>query len=203
MKTTAEKLSITIYTQAEWRYWLETNHRKEQSVWVICHTKKSGLPAVSWSELVDEALCFGWIDSTRKTIDTHTFKQLFSRRKPNSTWSKINKEKVQQLIDSKLMSAAGLECIQIAKENGSWTILDTVEALTIPSDLEAAFVQYEGSKAYFLSLSKSIRKMMLHWIVLARRPETRQKRIEEIVAHAAKNERPKRFQPINSTSRQL
>ncbi len=153
-----ERQSIYINTKSEWRQWLEENHQKEQSVWLVCNTKKSDLPTVHWSELVDEALCFGWIDSTRKTVDEFSFKQLFSKRKPNSTWSKINKEKVKRLIESNLMTSAGHATIKIAKQNGSWTILDSVEELHIPDDLEEAFKQHQGAKEYFLSLSKSGKK---------------------------------------------
>ncbi|WP_213083874.1 YdeI/OmpD-associated family protein [Chryseobacterium lactis] len=190
---TMEKQTIYINASVEWRGWLEENHQTEQSVWVICNTRKSNLPTVNWSDLVDEALCFGWIDSTRKTIDEGSFMQLFSRRKSNSTWSKINKEKVQRLIDSQLMKQAGFASIETAKQNGSWNILDSVEDLTIPEDLEDAFRDYEGSKVYFESLSKSVKKMLLQWIVLAKRPETRKKRIDEIVQEAAEKRRPKQF----------
>lgn len=193
MENTDKRQEIYINTKAEWRQWLNDFHQSRQSVWVICNTQKSGLPVVGWSELVDEALCFGWIDSTRKTIDEASFKQLFSRRKPNSTWSRINKEKVQRLINSKLMTEAGLECIRIAKENGSWIILDTVEDLIIPEDLQEAFKEYVGSEEYFLNLSKSMKKMMLQWIILAKRPETRQKRIVEIVESAVQGKKPKHF----------
>ncbi|QBA23740.1 hypothetical protein EU348_22180 [Chryseobacterium indologenes] len=189
----AEKQTFNVNTRAEWRQWLEENHHTEQSVWLICNTRKSNLPNVFWSELVDEALCFGWIDSTRKTIDEGSFMQLFSRRKPKSTWSKINKEKVQKLIENNLMMKAGFETIRIAKENGSWTILDSVEDLIIPEDLNEAFKIHEGSEAYFQSLSKSIKKMMLQWIVLAKRPETRKNRIDEIARQAAQNRKPKNF----------
>lgn len=149
---------------------------------------------VNWTELVDEALCFGWIDSTRRPIDPYSFMQLFSRRKPNSTWSKINKEKVKKLIDANLMTPAGYEVIKIAQENGSWSILDSVEELIIPQDLDEAFQHYACSKDYFLGLSKSVKKMMLQWIVLAKRPDTRKKRIDEIAARAAEKDRPKQFQ---------
>ena len=193
MQSLGEKKTVRINTNAEWRRWLDDNHQSEKSVWIICNTSKSGLPAVSWSELVDEALCFGWIDSTRKTIDSNSFMQLFSRRKPNSTWSKINKEKIQRLIDANLMMHAGHETIRIAKENGSWTILDSVEELVIPEDLEEAFSIHDGSREYFLSLSKSMKKMLLQWIVLAKRAETRQKRIDEIAEQAAQNDKPKQF----------
>ncbi|WP_347220016.1 YdeI/OmpD-associated family protein [Chryseobacterium sp.] len=184
---------IRINTREDWRQWLVDFHQSLPSVWVICNTRKSGLPVVGWSELVEEALCFGWIDSTRKTIDEGSFKQLFSRRKPGSTWSRINKEKVQKLIDDQLMTEAGYESIRIAKENNSWTILDTVEDLMVPQDLNEAFKNHPGSEEYFQSLSKSMKKMMLQWIVLAKRPETRKKRIDEIVEHAAQGKKPKHF----------
>jgi uncharacterized protein YdeI (YjbR/CyaY-like superfamily) len=142
---------------------------------------------------VDEALCFGWIDSTRKTIDETKFKQLFSKRKPRSTWSKINKDKIKRLIAEDLMTDAGLQAVKIAKQNGSWTILDAVEKLAIPADLEKAFTLHHGAKDYFLSLSKSIKKMMLQWIVLAKKPETRQNRINEIAKLAGQQKKPKLF----------
>ncbi|MFN8231168.1 YdeI/OmpD-associated family protein [Flavobacterium filum] len=191
-----EKTNIETFcptNRIDWRKWLKKNHQTKQSVWLVCYTKKSNQPTVNWSETVDEALCFGWIDSTRKTIDEFSFMQFFSKRKPNSTWSKINKEKVQKLIDNGLMSQAGLDIIETAKQNGSWTILDEVEELKIPNDLEKAFKKHKGSKDYFLSLSKTVRKMMLQWLVLAKRPETRQKRINEIAEQAGQNKKPKQF----------
>ena len=178
-------------SQEDWRSWLNENHNSKQSVWLVYYTKKSTIPSLSWSEAVDEALCFGWIDSTRKTIDDTTFMQFFSKRKPKSNWSKINKEKVQQLMENGRMTKAGFESIEIAQQNGSWTILDEVEELLIPNDLEIAFTQHAGSKDYFLSLSKSARKIMLSWIVLAKRQETRQKRIDEIVESAGQQLKPK------------
>lgn len=178
-------------SQADWRSWLNENHNSKQSVWLVYSTKKSTIPSLSWSEAVDEALCFGWIDSTRKTIDDSTFMQFFSKRKPKSNWSKINKVKVQQLIENGRMTKAGFESIEIAQQNGFWTILDEVEELLIPNDLEIAFTQHPGSKDYFLSLSKSVRKIMLSWIVLAKRQETRQKRIDEIVENAGQQLKPK------------
>lgn len=177
-----------------WRKWLEKNHLSKQAVWVVFYTKSSSKPSISWSEAVDVALCFGWIDSKKIKIDEETSRQYFSRRKPNSTWSKINKEKVQKLIDNGLMTQAGYECIETAKQNGTWTILDEVEDLIIPHDLEKAFKKHKGSKAYFLSLSKSGKKMILHWVVLAKRPETRQKRIAEIVERAEKKLMPQHMQ---------
>lgn len=178
-------------SKQDWREWLKENHMVKQSIWLVCYKKKSNVPTISWSDAVDEALCFGWIDSTRKTIDADRFIQFFTRRKPNSNWSKINKEKIERLVNEGLMFQAGLESVERAKENGSWTILDTVEELFIPEDLETAFEANPGAKDYFLSLSKSVKKMILYWIVSAKRSETRQNRINEVAVLAAQNLKPK------------
>lgn len=179
--------------QKEWRKWLEINHEKKNSVWLIFHKKGSLTPNLSWSDAVDEALCFGWIDSVKKSIDTTKYKQYFGKRKPKSTWSRINKEKVKQLIDSGFMTKAGLRSIETAKLNGSWTILDSVEKLEIPVDLEAEFEKQPGSRSYFLGLNKSIKKGILYWIVAAKKTETRNQRILETVENAAQKQKPKQF----------
>ena len=177
----------------QWRQWLQENHDKQQSVWLVYYRIKSGIPTISWSEAVDEALCFGWIDSTKKTIDNEQFIQFFSRRKATSTWSKVNKEKVQRLTEAGLMMQTGFDSIETAQQNGSWSILDDVEELVIPKDLQAAFKKHKGSETYFLGLSRSVRKSMLQWLVLAKRPETRTKRIEEISELAAQQLKPQQF----------
>ena len=177
----------------DWRKWLELNHDKKEAVWLIFNKKKSPDYNLSWSESVDEALCFGWIDSTKRTINDIQYKQYFSKRKEKSNWSKINKDKVTALIDQGLMKEEGYKSIEIAKENGSWTILDQVEALIVPEDLKKEFARYEGSKDYFESLSQSTRKILLHWVVSAKREETRQKRVLEIVKNASNNLKPKQF----------
>jgi uncharacterized protein YdeI (YjbR/CyaY-like superfamily) len=180
-------------SQQDWRKWLKKNHKSKQSIWLILYKKESDKPVISWTKAVDEALCFGWVDSKRKPLDDEKFLQFFSQRKPRGTWSKINKEKVLQLIDEGRMTKAGLDCIEVAKQNGSWSILDDVEELKIPRDLAKEFKAHPGSKDFFLSLSKSARKMILQWVVLAKRSETRQKRIEEIAELAAQKMKPKQF----------
>jgi len=177
----------------DWRDWLELNHNKKDAVWLIFYKKKSPNYNLSWSESVDEALCFGWIDSTKKAIDNEKYRQYFCKRKPKSNWSKINKDKVKTLMDQGLMKEAGYKTIEVAKGNGSWTILDKVEALVIPEDLKSAFQKYSGSMEYFNSLSKSVKKQLLYWIVSAKRDETRQKRIQQIVEDAGQNMKPKQF----------
>lgn len=167
-------------SQTDWRIWLMENHDKKQSVWLIFFRKSTGIPSLTWSEAVDEALCFGWIDSTKKSIDAQRYIQYFSRRKPKSTWSKVNKDKVKLLIDNGLMTNVGLKCIEIAKENGTWTILDDVENLVIPDDLAKALKE-NNAMEYFQNLTKSVKKMMLHRVLFAKRLETKKKRIAEIV----------------------
>lgn len=175
----------------QWREWLQKHHAEKQSVWLIYNKKKSGIPTVSWSEAVDEALCFGWIDSRAKAVDDYTYMQFFSRRKPKSVWSRINKEKVRQLTDNGSMSQAGFSSVEAAKQNGYWTILDDVEALIVPTDLEEAFQKNPNAEAYFLSLSRSDKRTVLQWLVVAKRPETRQNRITDIVESANQRLKPK------------
>lgn len=119
--------------------------------------------------------------------------QFFSRRKETSVWSKVNKEKIDRLTSDGLMSEAGFASIEKAKQNGSWTILDEAEALIIPQDLDEAFDTRPNAKAYFLGLSRSDKRNILQWLVLAKREETRAKRINEIVDLADKNQKPKQF----------
>lgn len=180
-------------SRTDWRKWLEKNHESEQSVWLIHFKSSTKIASLTWSEAVDEALCFGWIDSTRKTIDEERYMQYFSRRKPNSMWSRINKEKVDQLIQNNQMTQAGFASIETAKKNGSWTFLDEIEELVIPEDLKIALANHKGAIEYFDGLSKSAKKILLHWVISAKRPETRQKRVLEIAENASKNLEPKQF----------
>lgn len=180
-------------SQTEWREWLRENHLSKQCVWLVFYKKNSGISTITWSDAVDEALCFGWIDSVKKKLDEERSIQFFSRRKANSTWSKINKAKVEQLILDGKFSKAGHDCIAIAKQNGSWNILDEVEELIIPKDLEKEFKTKAGSKTFFLSLSRSTRKAMLQWLVLAKQKETRRRRVKEIAELASKQLKPKQF----------
>ena len=196
MLFTGYKKEIETYcpkSQKDWRNWLEKNHWLKQSVWLVYFKSSTKIPSISWNEAVDEALCFGWIDSTKKTIDKERYMQYFTRRKPNSAWSKVNKEKVVKLIQNDRMTKAGFDSIETAKQNGSWTILDKVEALVVPEDLKEELANYKGSMEYFDSLSKSDKKILLHWVVSAKRSDTRQKRILEIAENAGKNLKPKQF----------
>lgn len=180
-------------SQTDWREWLATNHQSEQSVWLIYFRVSTKKPSLTWGEAVDEALCFGWIDSTKKTIDEERYMQYFSRRKPSSTWSKINKDKVAKLIQGNLVTKAGFDSIATAKQNGTWSLMDDVENLIIPADLSIALNENEGAMAFFQRQTKSIKKGMLHWVVVAKRVKTREKRIAEIAQSATKGIRPSQF----------
>jgi uncharacterized protein YdeI (YjbR/CyaY-like superfamily) len=126
-------------SRKEWRKWLEENHQSEKSVWLIICKKGSDISSVYYPEAVDEALCFGWIDSKPNKRDDESYFQFFAKRNPKSNWSKVNKEKVETLIAQNLMTSAGLKIIEIAKQNGAWTALDEVENIIIPDDLQKAF----------------------------------------------------------------
>lgn len=185
--------TVTPTSREHWREWLLANHADKQSVWLIYHKKRAATPTLTWSEAVSEALCFGWIDSQVRPIDEARYRQFFSRRKPTSGWSRVNKEKVRQLLAEGRMAPAGMAAIETAKRNGSWAMLDEVEALTIPEDLAAEFVKKPGAATYFLGLSRTDKRIMLQWLVLARRPATRQSRLAELVAQAEQQRKPRQL----------
>lgn len=183
---------VYLATKQAWREWLAENHETADFIWLLYYKKHTNRPSITWSDAVDEALCFGWIDSTRKTLDEERYIQYFCKRKAKSNWSKINKDKIAILMEAGLMSEAGLKSVEIAKANGSWTILDSVEALIVPDDLTLALQKEPGAEDFFLSLSNSAKKMMLYKLVQAKRAETRQKRIVEIVQQLQRNRRNER-----------
>ncbi len=173
--------------RAAWRQWLENNHASSASVWLVVNKKNSRVHGVSLNEAVEEALCFGWIDSKLNVLDAERFKLLFSPRKPKSTWSKNNKRKVDQLIRQGLMTRFGLEKIEAAKKDGSWGSLDSIEQLMVPADLQKALEENPTAKMNFSGYSISFKKRLLYWIQTAKRPETRLSRIRQTVAMAEKD----------------
>lgn len=174
----------------EWREWLEKNYRTSLGVWLIYYKVKSGKPSVQYSEAVKEALCFGWIDSKVKSLDEERYMQIFTPRKPKSVWSKLNKQYIEELIEQGLMTEAGIEKIEAAKQDGSWNKLDAIEELIIPVDLKQALEANEIATRYFEAFSNSSKKNILFWIESAKRLETRLKRIEQTISLAAQNKNP-------------
>lgn len=145
---------------------------------------------MSWSESVDESLCFGWIDSTKVAIDQERFKQYFTKRNPKSNWSKVNKDKIAELVKDGRMTVEGFRSVEVAKENGCWSALDAVENLEIPEDLQRKLAEHPLATDYLEGLSKSTKKMILHWLFSAKRTTTREKRIKTIVESAAQGLKP-------------
>jgi len=182
----------TIYAESRsaWRQWLMENHDRARGVWLVYYKVKSGQPSVQYSEAVKEALCFGWIDSKVKSIDGDRYQQIFTPRKPKSVWSKLNKQYLEELIAQNLMTEAGLAKIVAAKQDGSWTSLDAIEALTMPDDLAQTLAENELANQNFQAFSNSTKKNILYWISSAKRPETRQKRIEKTIGAAVENKNP-------------
>jgi len=190
MKTYEE---IEPKARRDWRLWLKNNHRQEESVWVIIHKKSSPKSNLSISDVVEEALCFGWIDSVPNKVDEFKFKLLLSPRKPNSVWSALNKKRIKNLISKKLMTKAGLEKIKTAKNNGSWSKLDSSDRLEIPKTLLAKLKMNKCATVFFESISPSSKRAILEWINLAKTEKTREKRINATVALAAKGIRANNY----------
>lgn len=193
MKTEKVIPECTPKNRADWRKWLKKNHQTETAVWVIFYKSQTGKPSVNFSDAVDEALCFGWIDSKSVTIDAESYKQYFSVRKPMSVWSKLNKEKVAKLEEAGLMQPMGLAMIERAKQNGMWTKLDAAEALKMPKELRKALNDYEGAMAFWKKLSRTEKRNLLQWVELAKLETTKEKRINDIALLAAQGEKPKGF----------
>ncbi len=169
------------------RAWLEENHAREEGVWLVFWKKGTGRERVEYDEAVEEALCFGWVDSKPGTLDGERSMLYFSPRKAGSGWAATNKERVGRLIASGLMAPAGLAKIEAAKQDGSWSKLDAVEALEIPPDLAAALAGLPDAARHFDAFPRSVRRGILEWIAGAKRPDTRARRVDETARLAAQN----------------
>ena len=173
-------------TRRAWRRWLAKHHATSPGTWLVVDKASSGRRDLPYDAVIEEALCFGWIDGKAHSIDDTQFKVLFKPRNPKSGWSALNKQRVARLIEDGLMSDAGLATIEVAKRNGAWTSLDAAEALTIPDDFGAALTRNKRAAANYASFAPSSKKLILTWITSAKRSETRARRIAESVKLAAK-----------------
>lgn len=167
--------------RAQWRTWLDEHHGGEREAWLLIHKKRAVGNALALEEAVQEALCFGWIDGLLRSVDSETYLLRFSPRKQKSIWSENNKRRAEELIRAGRMTAAGLAKIAEAEANGEWEAATTREDVdAIPADLAQALERKEAG-AFFGRWSVSRKKQYLHWLKSAKRPETRQKRIQTIV----------------------
>lgn len=175
----------------ELRAWLAENHASARGVWVAIGKKGTDATELRYDAAVEEALCFGWIDSVAGSLDDARYKQLLTPRKARSMWSASNKKRVAGLIAEGCMAPAGLAAIEAAKANGSWNTLDEIDALVVPDDVREALAAEPGALEGFEGLTESRRKMALFWIASAKRPETRARRLAETVAAAAAGKAPR------------
>ena len=171
--------------RAAWRNWLDRNHSTSTGVWLVF--RKGAARQLTYDASVEEALCFGWIDSTLNPIDASRYMQLFTPRKAKSGWSRINKARVLKVIAEGLMMPAGRQKIAAAKRDGSWKALDAVESLKVPADFRAALDANPDARANYDALTASGKKRYLHWINNVKRPETRARRVQEALAKLARN----------------
>lgn len=181
--------SIHPLTRDEWRAWLAENHTRAKGIWLVSYKKATGKSSFDYAEAVEEALCFGWIDSKGNKLDEERSMLWFAPRKAKTGWARSNKERIERLIAAGQMTAAGLSKIEAAKVDGSWTALDAVEALEIPPDLEEALAGYPNAAGYFEAFPRSVKRGILEWISNAKSAATRSKRIEETARLAAENQR--------------
>lgn len=177
---------VEIRSRTALRDWLSSHHAQQDSIWLITYKKAYADKHVPHDAIVEEALCFGWVDSLPRKFDETRSMLLLSPRRPGSSWARINKDRAEKLITAGLMTDTGFAKIKLAMKDGSWSRLD-FETPTIPADLAASFKRHAGSKANFLDFPPSVRRAILEWIDAAKRKETRAKRIEETATLAAQN----------------
>ena len=188
--TQTEFKTLYVKDRKTWRAWFVKNHAKKKELWLVFYKKHTGKPTISYEDAVQEALCFGWIDSTVRTIDDERYMQLFTPRKARSNWSDLNKRRVKILIKQGLMTEAGLRKIEEARKDGSWKNLDAVEKLKVPAGLVKALSANKKARDNFTALSPSRKKAFLYWIGSAKTEPTRAKRIAETVRLVVENKMP-------------
>ncbi|MFM2363380.1 MAG: hypothetical protein RLZZ316_2282 [Bacteroidota bacterium] len=178
-----------------WRNWLLKNHAVKENCWLIIYKKESNTPSIYYAEAVEEALCFGWIDSKPNKRDAESFLLFFSKRKPKSVWSALNKQRIAKLDAAGLLMPAGIAMIELAKQTGTWAALEAVDALIYPADFKKALQKNKTAAACFEAFPKSTKQGILQWILSAKKEETRKQRIAETVSLAAKNIRANQWKP--------
>lgn len=189
------KFGYPIYhaeSRPQLRAWLETRHADTQGLWLCSWRSGTGKPVCPYPEVVEEAICFGWIDSTVNTFDDERGLQLLTPRRPKSPWTRLNRRRAADMEAAGLMADAGRRAIEIAQGNGWWTIADSVEDLVEPAELAAALDAVPEARRAWDGFPPSARKLMLWWVVSAARPDTRSQRIATIVEKAAVGERARR-----------
>jgi len=193
MATGEDLPRVEVTGRAQWRAWLAAHHATSDSIWLVTWKNQSPERHLPYADIVEEALCFGWVDSLPRRLDDQRTMLLLSPRKPGSAWSAANKARVERLAAAGAMAPAGLAAVDIARADGSWNFLDEVERLEIPSDLDQALSRHPGAADHFAAFPRSVRRGILEWIKQAKRPDTRTRRLAETAALAAQNKRANQF----------
>lgn len=186
---------VHIEDRAQWRAWLEANHETAAGAWLVTWRAGTGHPVLGYDVAVEEALCFGWVDSRPGRVDDRRTKLYVAPRNPRSAWSASNKARVERLLAAGLMAPAGLAAVERAKANGMWEHLDAIERLEMPVDLKTALATQPPAADRFAAFPRSTRRGILEWIAAARRPETRAARVAETATLAARNKRANQWRP--------
>jgi uncharacterized protein YdeI (YjbR/CyaY-like superfamily) len=174
----------------DWRSWLRENHDKSAGIWMVFYKKESGNPTLDYTDAVEEALCFGWIDSIIKNVDEQKHLRKFTPRKPVSKWSELNKKRVQKMITQGRMTRFGLAKIEAAQKSGMWDKPDRPQIpIKMPDELRHALDGHKPAKTFFAQLAPTYQKQYILWIQMAKRPETRDRRIKEALDLLAKGEK--------------
>jgi uncharacterized protein YdeI (YjbR/CyaY-like superfamily) len=184
-----ERRIVEVESRAAWRGWLAEHHADGQGAWLVLPKRDSGVAGPSYDEAVEEALCFGWIDGTVNTLDDRRVLSYMAPRKRGSAWARSNKERIERLERDGLIAPPGRAVIDRAKADGSWSAYDSVEALEIPDDLAAALAANPTATGYFEAFPPGAKKQILWWVISAKRPDTRAKRVAQTVRLAEQNVR--------------
>ncbi|MBT8267386.1 MAG: YdeI/OmpD-associated family protein [Bacteroidia bacterium] len=183
----SDKPELFFSRDVEWYDWLLHNHQDSNGVYLIFYKLELKVPTMRWEEAVKVALCFGWIDSTVKSLGNGKRRQYFCQRNPKSTWSALNKKYIIDLKASNLIHESGFKSIKVAKKNGSWSALDDVENEVIPIELLSAFERNPLAYENYKNFAPSYRKSYLYWLYQAKRETTRKVRITKIIEYCSKN----------------
>ncbi len=184
-----EKAALFFETQHKFRSWLEKNHERESELLVGFYKVNSGKLSMTWSESVDQALCFGWIDGVRKSIDEESYSIRFTPRKKTSIWSSVNIKKMEVLRNSGLMTPAGETAFAFRTEKRSNIYSHESEAKQLDADLEKAFKTNKPAWEFFEKQPPSYKKVIVHWIMTAKQEKTRQSRLDKVIVESGLNKR--------------
>ncbi len=184
------KSELYVTNRNDWRNWLEKNHDAAKEVWLIYYKKHTGKPSVSYEDTVEEALCFGWVDSILKRLDDDRCARKFTPRKSSSSWSESNKKRAEKMIRERRMTEAGMARIREARESGEWSrVREASKELAVPSFIQEALAENEKARAFFDSLANSYKRQIVGWVSSAKKEETRARRLTEVIGLLEKNQK--------------